>query len=157
MSTPTQSKIKIDPMKNSLLKLIACSFVTVLFMFSISMVNAQATLTTDATDYPPGGTVTLTGSGFWGGETVALQVLHVDSLGDNDSSDAHQPWDVVADDLGNFTATWLVPADEDELGATLTATADGKHQHCMLKRCLQMTPIPLILQASVLPLHRILM
>ncbi|TCZ64776.1 hypothetical protein [Flaviaesturariibacter aridisoli] len=41
-------------------------------------VFAQPTLTTDLPDYPPGATVTLTGSGFAPGESVQLQVLHND-------------------------------------------------------------------------------
>src|SRR5262245_32072782 len=111
---------------NGLLKTVMTLSSIFVFLFSVLIANAQATLTTDAADYPPGGTVTLTGSGFWGSETVTLQVLHLDSLGDNDSSAAHQPWDVVADENGNFEATWIVPDDEDEAGALLIATADGQ-------------------------------
>jgi hypothetical protein len=84
----------------------------------------SATVTTDETDYPPGGTVYITGNGFAPGETVELQVLHVDGA-DNDTSPAHDPWQVTADVDGNFESTWLVPLDEDELGATLELTAVG--------------------------------
>jgi len=97
-----------------------------LFFFITSNVFAQtATLTTDQPDYPPGSTVILSGQGFQPGETVTLQVLHVDG-GDNLTSPEHIPWTVTADASGNFTATWYIPTDEDELGATLRATADGQ-------------------------------
>src|SRR5258708_7897355 len=84
-----------------------------------------ATITTDKSDYPPGATVTITGSGFGSNDTVTVQVLHVLDLYDNDSSAAHQPWTIVADGNGNFATTWLIPLDEDEGGATLEATATG--------------------------------
>src|SRR5439155_6369053 len=76
--------------------------------------------------YPPGATVTITGTGFTPGETVTLQVLHLDTNGDNDTSAAHQPWTVTADASGNISTTWLVPPDQDELGAMLKLTADGQ-------------------------------
>jgi Ig-like domain-containing protein len=95
-------------------------------LFAINFAAAQtATITTDQPDYPPGSTVILMGSGFAAGDTVRLQVLHVGD-GDNETSGAHAPWIVVADDNGNFTTTWIVPPDEDELGATLLTTADGQ-------------------------------
>ena len=96
-----------------------------LSLATVSFVQAQATLTSDQQDYPPGSTVTLTGSSFQAGETVTLQVTHVGD-GDNETSGAHAPWDVTANADGNFTTTWLVPTDEDELGAILLATADGQ-------------------------------
>ena len=46
--------------------------------------------------------------------------------GDNETSGAHAPWTVMADPSGNFTATWVVPPDQDELGALLVVTADGQ-------------------------------
>ena len=92
-----------------------------------SKVGAQtATITTDKPDYMPGETVFIAGSGFASGETVTLQVLHYEVNGDNDTSSAHQPWDVEADASGNVSATWVVPLDQDEFGAILTLTADGK-------------------------------
>ena len=45
---------------------------------------------------------------------------------DNDTSEAHEPWTVIADAKGNFTTTWFVPADQDELGVLLLATANGQ-------------------------------
>jgi hypothetical protein len=90
-----------------------------------SKVGAQtATIATDQADYPPGSTVYITGSSFQPNETVTLQVLHFETNGDNDTAAAHQPWTVMADADGNVSATWLVPLDQDELGATLLLTAD---------------------------------
>src|SRR5438874_1123123 len=88
--------------------------------------TAAATVTTDEADYAPGSTAYITGSGFLAGETVQLQVLHTTTPNDDATSPAHQPWQVTADANGNFQTTWLVPPDEDELGATLEVTATGQ-------------------------------
>src|SRR5438552_3757099 len=99
-------------------------------LFFVQLISAsalaQATVTTDQSDYPPGGTVYITGAGFAPGETVTNQVLHIPDIGDNNTSPAHQPWTVTADADGNFSTTWDVPFDEDELGATLQLTATGQ-------------------------------
>src|SRR2546426_10846214 len=95
-------------------------------MLALALLAAQAlcaaTLTSDKLDYPPGSIVTLTGADFAPGETVTLQVLHADGIDDNDTSTAHDPWQVVADAEGAFTTTWLGPPDQDEAGALLEAT-----------------------------------
>jgi hypothetical protein len=88
--------------------------------------QTSAAITTEYPDYPPGATVTITGSGFGSGEMVTVQVLHEGEMGDNATSGAHAPWDVQADGDGNFITTWIVPLDEDELGATMKVTADGQ-------------------------------
>src|SRR6266699_1405568 len=90
--------------------------------------SAGPTVTTDQSDYPPGGTVYITGAGFQPNETVTNQVLHADPNVPNDdaTSPAHQPWTVTADENGNFSTTWDVPLDEDEGGATLQLTATGQ-------------------------------
>ena len=100
-----------------------------LFAITFICLNAftqTAKISTDKDDYAPGETVNISGSGFLAGETVVLQVLHLDENGDNESSAAHQPFEVIADASGNIYSTWIVPADEDELGATLKLIADGK-------------------------------
>jgi len=100
---------------------------TMLGLFFVSSALGQATVTTDQLDYPPGSIVYITGSGFAPGENVTLQVLHVGDGDDTTSpSGAHAPWTVVTDSLGNVSSTWIVPFDEDELGATLLLTADGE-------------------------------
>src|SRR5882724_1509794 len=71
---------------------------------------ADATVITDQPDYPPRSTAQITGTGFWAGETVQLQVLNVTDP--TDVGDEHAPWTVTADTNGNFTTTWYVTPDE---------------------------------------------
>ncbi|HTK20660.1 MAG TPA: MBG domain-containing protein [Mucilaginibacter sp.] len=97
------------------------------FSFFSAKAFSQATVQTDKPDYPPGSTVYITGSGFAANEPVTLQVLHVGGDDDDDlTSTAHQPWTVTADANGNISTTWYVPADQDELDATLQLTATGQ-------------------------------
>src|ERR1051325_9198672 len=102
---------------------------SVIIICFLSFISAkafsQAFVHTDQQDYAPGSTVYITGSGFNANETVTLQVLHVGD-GDDEMSASHQPWTITADAGGNINATWLVPADEDEVGATLQLTATGQ-------------------------------
>src|SRR6266446_3735300 len=91
-----------------------------------ALAQSAAWVTTDAPDYPPGGTVYITGGGFGTNEIVTCQVLHIPDTGDNNTSTNHQPWTVTADDAGNISTTWGVPLDEDELGATLQLSATGQ-------------------------------
>ena len=106
--------------------------ITLAFMlfFSLSAFNAQGqatpTIKTDLLDYPPGSTAIITGTGFQPGETVTLQVLHVD--GDSLGTDPqyHQPFTAIADGDGNVSFTWFVPNDGDALGANFKLTADGQ-------------------------------
>ena len=62
-------------------RIVMTLFLTIAFF---SVIQAQ-TLTSDKDDYPPGSTVTLTGSGFQPDEAVTLQVTHVGD-GDNETS-----------------------------------------------------------------------
>ncbi|PHN08133.1 HYR domain-containing protein [Flavilitoribacter nigricans] len=91
----------------------------------LAAIFGQAEIFTDASDYPPGETVYILGYGFLPGESVRLRVVHVGE-GNTETSTAHQPWYVTADTDGWINATWRVPTDEDELGATLLLTADGQ-------------------------------
>src|SRR5882724_7358831 len=88
--------------------------------------NSTASVTTDQSDYAPGSTVYITGTGFAPSEIVQCQVLTLTQPNDDLTSPAHQPWTVTADDAGNIATTWLVPLDQDELGATLQLTATGQ-------------------------------
>ncbi len=90
-----------------------------------SLIEMAATVTTDHSDYTPGATANITGVGFLAGETVQLLVLHLPNSDDNNSSPAHQPWTVIAAQDGSIASSWLVPNDQDELGATLQLTATG--------------------------------
>jgi uncharacterized repeat protein (TIGR03803 family) len=80
---------------------------------------------TDQADYAPGATAHIRGQEFQAGETVRLQVLHVNGPNDNSTSPAHQPWQVTAGTNGSFQTTWGVPAAQDEMGALLQLTATG--------------------------------
>ncbi|HEY1871382.1 MAG TPA: hypothetical protein VGG71_10000, partial [Chitinophagaceae bacterium] len=97
-----------------------------LTLLSVTAFSQTATISTDQADYAPGSTAIISGSGFQAGETVTLQVLHYPTGGDDLTSPSHQPWTVTADASGNVSATWLVPGDQDELGATLQLTAVGQ-------------------------------
>src|SRR4029079_15928159 len=107
------------------LRFVLMAFCVIFFSFVTTSVFGQA-INTDKPDYAPGSIVSITGSGFQAGETVTLQVLHEGETGDNETSGAHAPWLVAADGSGNIIASWQVPFDEDEVGATLKLIADGK-------------------------------
>jgi hypothetical protein len=72
-------------------------------------VFGQASVTTDQSDYPPGSTATINGSGFQPGETVELQELRTD-LSEN-SGPEHALSLVMNDASGNFTTTWYVACE----------------------------------------------
>ncbi len=93
-------------------------------IFSICFLGLAlaAQVTTDRLDYPPGDTVWITGSGFSGGESVTVQVTHVDTL--VTGGVGHNPWTVKANG-GAFTTYWVVPYD-DNGGESLKVTATGK-------------------------------
>src|SRR6266566_9610834 len=58
-----------------------------LLAFGATATTAFAqSVSTDQADYPPGGTVYITGGGFTPGETVTCQVLHIPDTGDNNTS-----------------------------------------------------------------------
>jgi hypothetical protein len=100
----------------------------------------SATVWTDQADYQPGDTAYISGSGFALGETVELQVLHID--GTPNTGAGHDPWyvtdgvrgdfnndgimdgdlDGIAD--GNIQTTWYVNPD-DSVGSTFEVTATG--------------------------------
>src|SRR2546430_11097015 len=65
---------------------------------------AAAQVTTDQTDYAPGTTAFISGSGFAAGELVVLQVLHSD--GTTGDGEDHEPWTVQADESGAFLTAW---------------------------------------------------
>ncbi|MEK6320345.1 MAG: HYR domain-containing protein [Acidobacteriota bacterium] len=80
--------------------------------------SSGATVTTDKTDYVPGETAIITGSGWFVGETVKL-TLHRDNGTDDTILTA------VADADGNFTNSEYVIQDSD-LGVTFLLTAVGQ-------------------------------
>src|SRR5712691_4775964 len=82
------------------------------------------TVTTDQSDYAPGSTAQITGSGFHASETVTLQVVHADGTAAGGAG--HEPWTVTTDANGSFTASWLVNPD-DSFGSSFKLTADCLH------------------------------
>src|SRR5207247_8485129 len=82
--------------------------------------NDQPTLTTDRDDYPPYSYVYFTGTGFQPGETVNMIVVETDPI-----QQSFEPWDVVADENGNFQTSWYI-FSQDFVGATFQATATGQ-------------------------------
>jgi hypothetical protein len=91
----------------------------------------DASVTTDKQDYSPGDVVQITGSGFYAGESVTLQITYVatslkaprTAFAAFDAS-GHDPWTVTADQNGNISSSWLV--EIDSLGQTLLLTAIGQ-------------------------------
>src|SRR6266516_1997465 len=65
---------------------------------------SAATGTVNKADYQPGELVYITGSGFQGGETVSVIVLHAD--GTPSTGNDHLPWTVTANASGGFNTTW---------------------------------------------------
>src|SRR6266550_1177451 len=82
--------------------------------------NDGPTLTTDQQDYPPFSYVTFTGTGFQPGETVDMIVVETDPI-----QQSFEPWQVIADENGNFATSWYVFSTDFE-GATFQATATGQ-------------------------------
>ena len=95
----------------------------------------QPLVFTDKADYAPGETATITGDGFAPGSEIVIQIADNPSdAGDDGDVDVYAPITVIADEDGAFTATWLVPIDNngsgsgtpDALNATLNLTATGR-------------------------------
>jgi hypothetical protein len=83
-----------------------------------------ATIATDKTDYHPGTTAIISGTGFKPLENVQLQVLHADGRDDNDPD--HDAWEVAADSFGRIEAFWDVCSDvNDCVGQTFVVNAVG--------------------------------
>jgi hypothetical protein len=83
---------------------------------------AAVTIQTDRSDYRPGDTAQITGSGFVPGEAVTLQVQHSDGTAEGGAG--HEPWNVVADDGGSVTSEWFVNPD-DSAGSAFVLSADS--------------------------------
>ena len=77
-----------------------------------------ATVQTDQGDYPPGTTVTITGSGWQPGETVKLQLVESPLI------DTHGPYTVTADANGTIT-DHSFSTDAHDVNVKFTLTAMG--------------------------------
>ena len=104
------------------MKPLYCFIISAIFFLSANIALGQ-TLTSDAPDYPPGATATLTGSGFLPGEDVEMIVHHDEAIPDTGAE--HISWTIVADFEGSFVTTWHVCEDDCD-GALLKASADGQ-------------------------------
>ena len=82
--------------------------------------SQDATITTDKTDYHPGETVVITGSGFQPGETVDF-LMHVEPLTSPDTALTPS----TADENGTFVNSTFVVRESDA-NVTLTLTATGE-------------------------------
>ena len=76
---------------------------------------------TDQSDYAPGSTAYIIGTGFLPKETVNLQVLHAD--GTLNTGEHYEPWFVQASSRGDYRTEWHVC---DCVGALLELTAIGQ-------------------------------
>jgi VCBS repeat-containing protein len=98
------------------------------------LVDEAATIKTDKSDYAPGETAVITGTGFQPYERVTLQVIHIEGIAEDvvdhyehivTAGEGHEPWTVTADENGSVNSTWYVHPD-DSLGATFLLTAVGE-------------------------------
>src|SRR5262245_6868115 len=80
----------------------------------------EPTLTIDREDYPPLSYVYISGTGFEPGESVNMIAVELQR-----EPTAFQPWDVLADENGNFETSWYI-FSEDLVGATMQVTATGE-------------------------------
>lgn len=89
---------------------------------SHALAQPAPSIETNTTDYLPGETVIIMGSGFQPGETVDISIAIDDDL--NNVHIGDYDWMVeLANDSGNFTTFWTVPLEA--YGMTLRATAMG--------------------------------
>jgi len=90
--------------------LLVCSLVGFGVLFSrpgtVGKGRTSPEVITDRSDYEPGSTAHITGSGFRPKETVGLQVLHAD--GTPDTGEDHARWYVAADPHGELVTSWHV-------------------------------------------------
>src|SRR6185295_7486335 len=94
---------------------------TALFAFTAN----AASVTTDHGDYSPCDVVNIHGTGYMPNEWVTVQIVHSPSS-PHDAAPEHQSWTVYTNGAGEFYATWVVPCQGEDLGATLLLTAVGQ-------------------------------
>jgi len=101
-------------------------FFVFLFLFGFAsllpgaVVAHGASLTTDKTDYDPGETIIIDGTGFWTDEDVDLWV---EILGDPGGI-CGGIWSVTADGNGDFTTSWFICQEAE--GESLLVSALGQ-------------------------------
>ena len=89
---------------------------------STNAASLTANVLTDTTDYAPGDSVIIIGSGYWPYETVTVEVENVYNPGVGDTD---PPWQVTADAQGAFETYWIVPDDGVDQTFQITATGES--------------------------------
>ena len=113
--------------KNSFMPMVGKAAILILFnLFLISNSSFSQQVFTDKSDYSPGETAQITGSGFHGGDSIILEIRHI---GPNmpDPTHTHDFWTAIADEDGNFTTNWYV--DNLEGNTTLELIANDLSGH----------------------------
>jgi hypothetical protein len=87
-----------------------------------AVMPSEPEVRTTKSDYTPGETAIILGSGFGPTEDVSLQVVH--TSGGAEGGAGHEPWTVKADANGDFESSWYVDPF-DSLGSTFLLTATG--------------------------------
>ncbi|MCK4606458.1 MAG: hypothetical protein KAU35_04085, partial [candidate division Zixibacteria bacterium] len=121
------------------------AFCGLVFGAQLNAATVSATIYTNAPDYAPGDSVVIAGSGFWGGETVTVQITPTDGI--PTSGEAYDPWDIVAESNGDFETYWIVPEDavDREMLVEATGQSSGLYATTTFTDCntrLQITSIP---------------
>ncbi|WP_320111530.1 SdrD B-like domain-containing protein [Draconibacterium orientale] len=102
-------------------RVVYLALLTGILLFATSIGFGQ-TVTTDKTDYFPGETVFIEGSGWAAGETITLLLEHLFYVDHQD--EVLTP--IVADDDGNFEYTPVYYVQEQDLGEVFLLTATGQ-------------------------------
>jgi hypothetical protein len=92
---------------------------------AVSAATLTATIIeTDTSDYAPGDSVVITGTGYWPSEQVSVEITNVLNPGIGDSDG---PWYLSADASGNFTTYWVVPPEgvDQQYQATAIGLSSG--------------------------------
>ena len=108
---------RIAPALGAILILVGLLASSKVHMAQVS--TSSPTITTDKSDYAPGETVVMSGSGWIPGQPVALHI---------EESDGDLPWDSSAtpDAAGNFSISeFVIQAHDIGVVFTLTATQGG--------------------------------
>src|SRR5512138_1208172 len=74
---------------------------------------------TDTSDYAPGDSVIITGSGYWPNEYVSILIKNVYNPG---VGEINNSWTVRADSQGKFRTFWIVPNEAVDQTFRVTAT-----------------------------------
>jgi hypothetical protein len=85
----------------------------------VGITSVLAAIQTDKPEYAPGETVYVTGDGMAPGETVAVDIVYPDGS-------LAQHHEVVADDAGNFSDSYVLPPPDAAVPGTYTVVATGQ-------------------------------